>query len=172
MSSNSLPTHIKAQVLEAFNQPYTLKTIPLPQVTADDDVLIKVDAASYCHTDAVLAAGQMVPLPPKFPHVGSHEFAGTIVAFASSPSPSAKQYRVGQRVGVPGRAYRPCGSCFECLDTSRPESDYSGYSVYCSKAENNGISRNGGFSEYALVDARQVAALPDAITAVDAAPLM
>ncbi|KAK0255894.1 hypothetical protein B0A54_11154 [Friedmanniomyces endolithicus] len=172
MAETTLPKEMKAQVLEAFNQPYALKTLPIPQLASNDDLLIKVDAASYCHTDAVLASGQMRPNPPSFPHISCHEFAGTIVSLSDSPSPAAKQYRVGQKVGAPGRAYHPCGTCFECLDTTRQDSDYVGYSVYCSNAGNNGISRNGGFSEYAVVDARQVALLPESITPVDAAPLM
>ncbi|KAK3117783.1 hypothetical protein LTR53_000471 [Teratosphaeriaceae sp. CCFEE 6253] len=169
MATNDLPQHMKAQVLEAFDQPYSLKQLPIPEIASDHDLLIKVDAASYCHTDAVLASGQMRPNPPAFPHIGSHEFAGTIVALSSSP---AQQYSIGQRVGVPGRAYHVCSSCHECMNTTRDESDHAGYSVYCSKASNNGISRNGGFSEYAVVDARQVAMLPSEISAVEAAPLM
>ncbi|KAK0280276.1 hypothetical protein LTR91_004783 [Friedmanniomyces endolithicus] len=172
MAETTLPKEMKAQVLEAFNQPYALKTLPIPQLASNDDLLIKVDAASYCHTDAVLASGQMRPNPPSFPHISCHEFAGTVVSLSDSPSTAAKQYRVGQQVGVPGRAYHPCGTCFECQDTSRQDSDSVGYSVYCSNARNNGISRNGGFAEYAVVDARQVALLPESITPVDAAPLM
>ena len=172
MAPQDLPSHMKAQVLEAFNQPYTSTTLPLPELSSDDDLLIKVGAASYCHTDAVLASGQMRPNPPSFPHVGCHEFAGTIVSLPASPSPSAKRYSIGDRVGVPLRSFHPCGSCFECEDTTRDESDHAGYSVYCSKAGSHGLSRNGGWSEYAVVDARQIAPLPDDITAVEAAPLM
>ncbi|KAK5134473.1 hypothetical protein LTR08_006390 [Meristemomyces frigidus] len=172
MANLTLASEMKAQVLEAFNKPYVLKNLPLPEPTTDDDLLIRVGAASYCHTDAVLCAGQMRPDPPSFPHVGCHEFAGTIVSLPASPSTTAKQYRIGDEVGVPGRAFHPCGACFECLDTSRDESDYKGYSVFCPNAQNSGISRHGGFSEYALVDARQIALLPDTISAVDAAPLM
>lgn len=50
--------------------------------------------------------------------------------------------------------------------------DDEGYSSYCGKAGNNGISVDGGFREYAVVDARQVAPLPSAVTPVEAAPLM
>ncbi|KAK4973760.1 hypothetical protein LTR42_005749 [Elasticomyces elasticus] len=103
---------------------------------------------------AVLASGQMRPDPPSFPHISCHEFAGTIVSLSANPSGIAKNYRVGQKVGAPGK------------------SDHAGYSVFCSKANNNGINRNGGFSEYAVVDARQVALLPEEISPVDAAPLM
>ncbi|KAK3643909.1 hypothetical protein LTR22_015450 [Elasticomyces elasticus] len=96
----------------------------------------------------------MRPDPPSFPHISCHEFAGTIVSLSANPSGIAKNYRVGQKVGAPGK------------------SDHAGYSVFCSKANNNGINRNGGFSEYAVVDARQVALLPEEISPVDAAPLM
>lgn len=74
-ATQSLPDEMNAQVLEAYNQPYTLKTLSIPEVSSPHNLLIKVDAASYCHTDAVLASGQMKPNPPSFPHVGSH---GTI----------------------------------------------------------------------------------------------
>lgn len=76
----SLPQVMRAQFLDAFKSPYALRHVPLPKLTSPYDLLIKVDAASYCHTDAVLADGQMVPNPPSFPHVGSHEFAGTVVS--------------------------------------------------------------------------------------------
>ena len=138
-------------------------------------MLIKVDAASYCHTDAVLAAGQMPPNPPSFPHISCHEFAGTIV---SLPTDSANpDFKIGDRVGVPGRALHPCGKCTECASTSEEghgglNPDGPGYSVYCPYSKNNGIDSPGGFREYALVDARQVTPLPENMSAVDASVLM
>lgn len=167
-----IPDQMKAQSLDAFNQPYTLRTLPLPTLSSPHDLLIKVDAASYCHTDAVLAAGQMPPFPPSFPHIGCHEFAGTVVAL---PPDSSSTFRLGDRVGVPGRSFHPCGSCFECAAGPVPEdpdADPPGYSVYCLHSQNNGISAPGGFREYAVVDARQVAPIPDGMSAVDASVLM
>ncbi|KAB2568543.1 hypothetical protein DBV05_g12776, partial [Lasiodiplodia theobromae] len=169
-----------AQQLHAYNTPYTLSsTLPLPTPTHPNDLLIRVTAASYCHTDAVLAAGQMPGLPASFPHIGSHEFAGVVVAHSSSSSPpsalSTSSFPPGTRIGVPGRAFRPCGTCCECRKTAgnAQDDDAPGYSVYCTGAgvENCGISRAGGFAEYAVVDARQVAPLPDGMAAVEAAPL-
>ncbi|RYP01665.1 hypothetical protein DL763_000054 [Monosporascus cannonballus] len=163
---------MKAQFLEAFNKPYALPSVPLPTVTDPHDMLIKVDAASYCHTDAVLAAGQMRPYPPSFPHVGCHEFAGTVVAL---PENSTSPFQVGDRVGVPGRSFHPCGTCFECASSPTPEdadADPPGYSVYCPRAQNNGISAPGGFREYAVIDSRQVTPIPDKLSAVDTAVLM
>ena len=111
----------------------------------------------------------MPPNPPRFPHIGSHEFAGTVAALSNSPSDIAKAYPIGTRLGIPGRGYHVCGSCFECKN---PNNDYVGYGYRCPNAFSNGLSKDGGFSEYAVVDARQVAALPDNMTAVTAAPLM
>lgn len=171
--ATKLPKTMHGQLLENFKRPYTLHMIPLPTLTHPDDILIKVDAASYCHTDYVLAAGKMPNCPKSFPHVGSHEFAGTVAAHFSRPSREATQFEKGSRVGVTGRAFHACKECFECLGSRDPVScDEIGYSVYCTRAENNGISKNGGFAEYAVVDARQLAPIPHVLSAVETAPLM
>lgn len=171
--ATNFPKTMRGQFLEAFKKPYTLRTVPLPKPSTPNDILIKVDAASYCHTDFVLAEGQMPGFPKTFPHVGCHEFAGTVVSHFDSPSSKASAFRTGDRVGVPGRAFHACGDCFECDGSKDPISqDDKGYSVHCVDAENNGLSKDGGFAEYAVVDARQLAPIPDALTAADTAPLM
>ncbi|KAF1950471.1 alcohol dehydrogenase-like protein [Byssothecium circinans] len=171
--ASALPKTMRGQFLEAFKSPYTLRTVPLPKLTTPHDLLIKVDAASYCHTDFVLAEGQMPGFPKSFPHIGSHEFAGTVVSHFDSPSSKASTLKQGDRVGVPGRAFHACGDCFECRGSKDPISqDDEGYSINCVHAENNGLSKDGGFAEYAVVDARQLAPIPDALTAVETAPLM
>jgi D-arabinose 1-dehydrogenase-like Zn-dependent alcohol dehydrogenase len=166
-----LPKTMQAQVLEAYKEPYQLRTVSMPRTTDSNDLLIKVEAASYCHTDHVLSQGQMPGLPPNFPHIGCHEFAGKVISHHSSPSSQALVFQVGDKVGVPGRAFHPCERCFEC-QTSGPNVDGEGYSVYCPHALNNGISRDGGFAEYAVVDARQVAPVLGEMTSVETAPLM
>lgn len=154
-----------AAVVEQFGQPYALKQIPRPGEPQGHDLLIKVLAASYCHTDAVFAAGGMFQ---DLPRVGCHEFAGEVIAVGPDVAAS-DGLAVGTRVGVPGRAYHPCGSCYEC---THPGQDRHGYSPYCPKALNNGLTRDGGFQEYCIVDSRQVAPLPDGLAATQAAPLM
>ncbi|KAF6228524.1 hypothetical protein HO133_008254 [Letharia lupina] len=160
----ALPTTMQAQVLNAFNTPYELTTRPIPPPPTGHDILIRVHAASYCHTDAVYASGAMGKTLPLVP---CHEFAGTVVALGPAV-PASSTLQIGTRVGVPGRAYHPCGRCKECENTE----DESGYSVYCPKAGNNGISRDGGFQQYTLVDARQVVPMPEALSFVETAPLM
>jgi propanol-preferring alcohol dehydrogenase len=156
---------MRAQVLEAFNTPYVLKDIPKPLSPTGKDILVNVKAASYCHTDAVFASGAMWQ---DLPRVGSHEFAGVIVAMGPDISPSLG-LQVGTAVGVPGRAFHPCGSCYQC---SNNDGDPEAYGVYCTKAGNLGLSRDGGFQEFCTVDSRQVAPIPEGMTAIDTAPLM
>jgi propanol-preferring alcohol dehydrogenase len=60
---------MRAQVLQDFNTPYTLTTIAQPPEPEGHDILVAVDAASYCHTDAVFASGAMWQ---DLPRIGSH----------------------------------------------------------------------------------------------------
>ena len=161
---------MKAYVLEQFNTPYNLRDLPVPQIEDPHDILIRVAAASYCHTDAVLASGSMHP--PALPLIGCHEFAGTVVALSSETSLS-HDFKVGDRVAVPGRGYHVCGKCVECQHPSGPDPDEPGYSVYCPYAAGGlGVGKDGGFREYALVDSRQVEMIPNGMAEVDVAPLM
>lgn len=156
---------MRAQVLEAFNTPYVLKDVTKPPNPTDVDILVQVEAASYCHTDAVFASGAMWQ---DLPRVGSHEFAGTIVAIGPNVSPDLS-LKVGGRVGVPGRAFHPCGACNECTHN---DGDPKEYGVWCTKAGNLGLSADGGFQEYCIADSRQVAPMPEGMTSVETAPLM
>jgi D-arabinose 1-dehydrogenase-like Zn-dependent alcohol dehydrogenase len=153
---------MRAQVLEAFNTPHKLQNLESPPSPEGQDLLIRVLAASYCHTDAVFTSGAM---QPHLPRVGSHEFAGEIVALGPSVSPTLSLAKA-TAVGVPGRAYHPCGECHECREN---ETVPKGYGVYCTKAGNLGLSRDGGFQEYCLVDSRQVAPIPQGMSAVETA---
>lgn len=170
MAQGQLASTMKAHVLEAFETPYILRNVPIPVIEDPNDILIRVDAASYCHTDAVLAGGKMHP--PPLPHIGCHEFAGTVVA-QSDKSPN-QRFKVGDRVAVPGRGNHVCGNCLECRNPSGPIPDEPGYSVYCPQAGGGlGVGEKpGGFREYALVDSRQVELIPDSLSAVEVAPLM
>lgn len=156
---------MRAQVLEAFNQPYVFKDIAKPSDPTGHDLLVQVEAASYCHTDAVFASGAMWQ---DLPRIGSHEFAGTIVAMGDQVLPDLG-LKVGMPIGVPGRAFHPCGTCYECTNN---DGDPKGYGVWCTKAGNLGLSTNGGFEEYCTVDSRQVAPMPSNMKAVETAPLM
>src|ERR1700761_6477339 len=170
MASATLPQSMKAFVLEEFGQPYVLRDLPLPTIEHPDDVLIRVEAGSYCHTDAVIAAGTMHP--PSLSHVGCHEYAGTVVALAPE-NPRSHGLKVGDRVAVSGRGYHVCKKCLECQHPSGPLPDEPGFSVYCPYTHGGlGVHGLGGFREYATVDSKQVSLIPDQLKATEVAPLM
>lgn len=157
---------MRAQSLGRFNTPYQYTSShPLPSPPQGHDILIRVLAASYCHTDAVFASGQM---QPDLPRIGCHEFAGEITAIGATVS-SSLGLAVGTKVGVPGRAYQPCGMCSECNDN---DGDAEGYSPYCPKSSNLGLTADGGFQEYVCVDSRQVVPIPAGMEPKEVAPLM
>jgi propanol-preferring alcohol dehydrogenase len=91
---------MRAQVLTAFNKPYEYRNdFAKPSTPQGKDILIKVQAASYCHTDAVFASGSMWQ---DLPRVGSHEFAGVIEALGPDVE-KGLGLKEGMMVGVPGR---------------------------------------------------------------------
>ncbi|KUJ06318.1 GroES-like protein [Mollisia scopiformis] len=173
MAETQLPARMKAWVLEEFNTPYQLRELPLPAVEDPNDLLIRVEACSYCHTDAVVAAGTVTP--PALPHIGCHEFAGTVVGLppGKEKDDDCHGYRLGDRVAVSGRGYHTCGQCRECQEPSPLLPDPPGFSVFCPlSGAGLGCQQSGGFREYAIVDARQLALIPDGLTATEVAPLM
>lgn len=160
---------MRAQVLKAFNEPYSFQNdLEKPQNVPSGDVLVRVLAASYCHTDAVYAGGHMAPAT--VPRIGGHEFAGKIVKHGDGLSSETKaRLEIGTRVGVPVRAYHPCGQCSECLSNNDA---FTSYSVFCSKAGRLGVSIDGGFQDFVCVDARQAIPIPSPLTPLETAPLM
>jgi NADPH:quinone reductase-like Zn-dependent oxidoreductase len=58
MASN-IPISMRAIALAAYGKPsqYDIATLPTPQITRDDEVLIKVHAASINPIDVKLASG-------------------------------------------------------------------------------------------------------------------
>ncbi|EEU45735.1 uncharacterized protein NECHADRAFT_41395 [Fusarium vanettenii 77-13-4] len=159
------PTTMLAAVVEKFGEPYRMRRISRPSSPQGQDILLKVLAASYCHTDAVFASGG---LSQTLPRIGCHEFAGKVLEVGPDV-PKARGIFAGLHVGVPGRAYHPCGTCYECQNTG---SDEIGYSPYCPLAGNLGLTQDGGFQKFCLVDSRQVAPLPEGLSPLQAAPLM
>lgn len=105
---------------------------------------------------------QMGQMRDVYPITGSHEPAGEVVVMGEEARKLGK-FDIGSRVG--GILIRgPCGQCVECRrNTAR----------YCPKATGHvGISVDGAFAEYTLLDARYTVALPDSITWDQAAPQM
>ncbi len=120
------------------------------------EALVKVDACGVCHSDMFAKEGAYPGV--SFPVVPGHEVAGTVAALGAGTS----AWSEGQRVGV-GWYGGACGQCRPCR---------SGALIACTDMGIPGITMDGGYADYLVVRTTALAAIPDAIDAVHAAPLM
>ena len=89
-----------------------------------------------------------------FPLIPGHEFGGVVVEVGKE----VKDVRVGERVAVDPNLY--CGHCDFCRDEQ---------ANHCANWQGVGITRAGGFAEYAAVPARACYHLPDSLSDAQAA---
>ncbi|KAI9759444.1 MAG: hypothetical protein M4579_002358 [Chaenotheca gracillima] len=157
MANDSIPEKMLACRIVEFNKPYSIEEIPTPRTLGEHDLLLKVAVASLCHTDGMVQAGIM---GSKLPMTASHEGAGTVVATGAA----VNDFQNGDRV-LAGLPYNRCGSCTNCLGPA----DYRQYCPHSAGAV--GVQIDGAFAEYMIVDAREAAILPAAVSFEKAAPL-
>jgi D-arabinose 1-dehydrogenase-like Zn-dependent alcohol dehydrogenase len=118
-------------------------------------VRVKVEACGVCHSDVVVKEGFF---GVSYPRVPGHEIAGRIDAVGRDVA----LWKPGQRVGVGWHG----GHCFEC-DACR-----SGDFIVCKNEKITALHFDGGYEEYMIAPAEAVAALPEGLSAEEAAPLM
>jgi D-arabinose 1-dehydrogenase-like Zn-dependent alcohol dehydrogenase len=147
-----------------FNENYKLEEIPTP-VPQRNEVLVRIVAASFCHTDYQVYKGAY---HTQLPHTGSHEPVGTIAALGPDAS---KKWKVGDRVGV--YLFRsPCGSCADCRWYAT-EHEGKLNARYCKDKAMGGILKaDGGFAEYMLSFDDAIMRVPEGLPLDQAAPLM
>lgn len=139
--------------------------MPVPTPGAGE-LLVRVVAASFCHTDYQVYQGTY---GTQLPFTGSHEPAGTVAALGAGVN--AGIWRVGDRVGVLNFR-KPCGRCAGC---SWHKQAYEGAldARYCENKTMSGILRSdGGFAEYMIASQEALVRLPDGLSFEQAAPLM
>jgi D-arabinose 1-dehydrogenase-like Zn-dependent alcohol dehydrogenase len=120
-------------------------------------VRVKVEANGICHSDALVKEGAWPGL--QYPRVPGHEVAGIIDALGHGVTGWTK----GQRAGV-GWHGGHCGYCDSCR---------RGDFITCQIAQQvSGISYDGGYAEYMVAPAGALVAIPEGLTAIEAAPLM
>jgi D-arabinose 1-dehydrogenase-like Zn-dependent alcohol dehydrogenase len=130
------------------------REIPEPGVGS---VRVKVEACGVCHSDSFTKEGTWPGI--QYPRVPGHEIAGII----DSVGIGVVGWTLGQRVGV-GWHGGHCGYCDSCR---------RGDFVTCQIAfQVPGIAYDGGYADYMIAPAGVLALLPEALSAVDAAPLM
>jgi D-arabinose 1-dehydrogenase-like Zn-dependent alcohol dehydrogenase len=119
-------------------------------------VLIKVQACGVCHSDVLTKEGAWPGI--QYPRVPGHEVAGIIHELGDGVS----AWKQGQRVGVGwhGGQDNTCVSCRRgdfrnCLNLKIP-----------------GISYDGGYQQYMVAPVEALAAIPESLSDVEAAPLL
>jgi len=117
-----------------------------PEITSDDDVIIRIKIAGICRTDIYVAQG-IVPSNDEL--VLGHEFSGVIDAIGDNVT----HLKIGDRVTV--MPALPCGTCSFCKDNQ---------SDICQNTTMLGITRHGGFAEFTKIPARYVYKLPDNVS--------
>ncbi|HBV40274.1 MAG TPA: Zn-dependent oxidoreductase, partial [Erwinia sp.] len=119
------------------------RALPIPD---EGEVRVKIAYASICGSDVHIWHGHN-PFA-RYPRVIGHEFFGVIEATGAGVDAS----RIGERVAVDPVV--SCGHCYPC-SIGRPN--------VCSELQVIGVHREGGFSEYAVVPARNAYRVPSSI---------
>ena len=119
---------------------WQVESAPMPVISADDDVLLRVDRASICGTDI-----HILSEPPGHPatpgSILGHEYVATVVDAGSSVS----HLRTGDRVVIDPNI--TCGLCRYCR---------LGMSNVCENMTTLGIFRHGGLAEFNLAPAKSL----------------
>ncbi|KAL8953471.1 MAG: hypothetical protein Q9222_000675 [Ikaeria aurantiellina] len=157
MTIQGVPQEMLAAQVVEYNKPYKINIIPTPTSLSEHDLLLKVKVASLCHTDGMVSSGVF---STKLPCTASHEGCGEVVATGSS----VKEFEKGDRV-MAGIILHRCGHCTDCLGPDEMKH-------YCPNVAGMvGVTTNGNFAEYVLVDERESSKIPDGVTYETAAPM-
>lgn len=136
---------MKSIVIQKPNE-LLIEERPLP-VPAPGEVRVKITLAGICGSDSHIYRGHN-PFA-KYPRVIGHEFFGVIDAVGEG----VEKARLGQRVSVD--PVISCGECWPC-SVGKPN--------VCTSLVVLGVHRDGGFSEYAVVPAKNAWTIPDTIS--------
>jgi D-arabinose 1-dehydrogenase-like Zn-dependent alcohol dehydrogenase len=129
------------------------RDLPIPGAR---QVRIKVQACGVCHSDSITKVGLFPGI--QYPRVPGHEVVGILDAIG----PEVPEWKLGVRVGV-GWQGGYCGHCHSCR---------RGDFITCSNGQIPGISYDGGYANFMIAPFEALAAVPDELSAVDAAPLL
>jgi D-arabinose 1-dehydrogenase-like Zn-dependent alcohol dehydrogenase len=121
-----------------------------------NQIRIKVQACGICHSDVFVKEGYWPGL--QYPRVTGHEVAGVV----DDVGAGVMVWKKGQRVAV-GWHGGHCGQCDSCR-----RGDFMG----CRNFQVTGFQEDGGYAQYMIARQEAVAAVPDALSPVEAAPLL
>ncbi|MEO9190094.1 MAG: alcohol dehydrogenase catalytic domain-containing protein [Acetobacteraceae bacterium] len=155
----------RAAVLSRIGAPMTVETIEIGEI-GPGDVLVRVRAASLCHTDVEAIDGA---LALRLPAVLGHEAAGEI----AETGPGVDVSRRGERVVLSWNPH--CGHCFYCERAqpilcatylaNGPTAFHfdTNPRLFCDGVPIHQLMYLGSFAEYCVVPAQCAVRVPDAM---------
>jgi 2-desacetyl-2-hydroxyethyl bacteriochlorophyllide A dehydrogenase len=145
---------MKAVQLVRVGRPLELREVPCPE-PGPDEVLVRVQAAGICHSDAHYRAG--ISPTGKPPLTPGHEVSGVVERIGDG----VLERRIGERVCL--HYLVTCGRCRYCR---------TGQEQFCPRGQMIGKHRDGGYAEYIAVPEINAVLLPDEISFEHGAVLM
>jgi len=129
------------------------RAVPEP---APGEVRVAVEACGICHSDVFVKDGGYPGVG--YPRIPGHEVTGYVDAVGDD----VDGWSEGDYVGAGWHG----GHCFTCEPCRR------GNFVQCANGDITGLTFDGGYAEFTTVPAEALAAVPEDLRAVDAAPLL
>jgi propanol-preferring alcohol dehydrogenase len=153
---------VKAAVLRQpapiAESPLLLEDVADPKA-GPGEVVVRVRACGVCRSNLHMVQGEWMPASPAhLPIIPGHEVVGEVVALGAGVSTLS----VGARVGVQP-LWSTCGACEHCL---------TGAEQRCRQRQITGETRDGGFAELMVADARFAFLIPEVLSDTEAAPLL
>jgi L-iditol 2-dehydrogenase len=149
MTEAAVPKTGLAAVIAAFNVPFEIRELPVPEL-APGSLLVKVEVATVCGSDVHLWDGSLNSTRPiELPVVPGHEMVGQIVAFGEGEHIDSvgTPLTYGDRIVWTNAA---CGHCHNCKVTGQTNLCRNRQSHLSVNAEHPPYIV-GGFAEYAYV---------------------
>lgn len=135
--------------------PLELVDRPTPE-PGPEEILVRVDVCGVCRTDLHIVEGDLTPHRDHV--VPGHEVVGHVDAVGDR----VDRFVIGDRVGI-AWLRSTCGVCRWCL---------RGEENLCANPRFTGWDEDGGYAEWAVVDARYAYPIPDVFDDDEAAPLL
>jgi len=146
---------MRAMVLNELNTP--LEWVEMAdRFPGANEIRVKVSACGVCRTDLHVVDGDLPG--PKLPLIPGHEIVGRVDALGAG----VQGLEMGQRVGIPWLGYTD-GVCPHCI---------AGRENLCDRPLFTGFTRDGGYADAVIADARYSFPLGETGDDVSLAPLL
>jgi NAD+-dependent secondary alcohol dehydrogenase Adh1 len=146
---------MRATLLSEYHRPLELVERPVPEPAEARDVVVRIGGAGVCATDLHAQEGLMEPAGLRLPIILGHENAGWVQAVG----PDVTTAQEGDAV-----LFYPPYSCGLCVNCRR------GLDMFCERHQFYGLTKDGGFADYLLVDERSLVPLPAGVEPASVAP--